>query len=1068
MRAIRDEKVRYKMYKSGKTWVIVGLTLSTGLLCNQLKVLAASDQVKVEEHRQLDAPSLPAIETVTVTPEPEAVTSAAVVAVSPQTDTSSQTVSSTPQTSTASQVATALSPTDADQPAQVSPQTDASSQSTELESAASTQVDAGTPNENATNAPASAAQTDTQTATSQPNQTTSAAGTDGTDLDSDAEKPISSATTEPISDGHAAPSAGSQSSLSAASSQATNTSGVGSDAVANLSAAQSAETSAASEAQGSLAAPVIPNEAPVTSMVAVPAEQLAESAINVGASAAPILTATEGTDSSTKALTTAEQADVSYYFPHDMDTWLPDENFRYILLQQLKKYGFQITSVDQIKPEMVSKLKEFQLDEQLQLDDRAYMEAVLNVASIWGVQYMVDLEKFDFTVSQKALDKWGYQGAQRRSKLLDITALRMKPKLKALIVRGTSVNRLSLDQLQILHNLEFVDLSNNQIASIDQLTDSLVDKGQSVIIADQMITEPNIKVHADPVTGKYVTTSYAVDMNGKRIPVKVGATATAKGHNLDAYTIEWDQLGQAGEFVMAWDIPAIASGINANTFSGSIVIPYETDLSYGNAQINFVDEQGNPVLPSIHFSAPIGVEMNCYEIERYYHYGTYLFDLMKAHEIEIIGDTEWKMTDELHVVTVVVRPAQSILHVLFVDQDGNAIPDDPVNMIEPADLEDMWEFYVVDESDYFKYVSAELDGKPLAVDENYKLEVMYTKPVHNLILTFKRKLGNVTLHYVDQNNQPIAEKEVVQGLLNTDFTITPQPIPGYKLVMTEGDLSGQFTGTDTGITFTYEKDEDFAAPGEPETPEQPGEPEQPSEPQEPETPEQPGEPQEPETPEQPGEPQEPETPEQPGEPQEPETPEQPGEPQEPETPEQPGEPEEPGQPGEPQEPEQPGESEQPGTSEQPTDSEQPAQPAPSDSTGAADQNNDSAPADDEAAQSQQADVLTDLDAGSQPVAVSAQHLNQLGAVLRPHFGESLLGHVVHTAANERLVDEKSAMAAAATSITAGAVTRDETTRDEATSKTLPQTDEQATSWARQLGLALLGLIGATYWFRKRQ
>ncbi|CAM3202487.1 MucBP domain-containing protein [Lactiplantibacillus plajomi] len=945
MRAVRDEKVHYKMYKSGKTWIIVGLTLSTGLLCNQLKGLAASDQVKIEEHRQLVMTPLPALTTQPVS-----------AVVSAQTDANSQ--SSTAEPDTSHQVATSQTPAiTANEPASTV-SSDDQGVTAETEPANSQPV----PNTSALSAGAVTPEPATSVAPSDEQSVTNVE--DQTNL-----SPTTSAAAQPVS-----------------------SSTVIADAGASTVAIPEAPLSAGPTSAGTAPTTVLASPAAVTSE--------------------PV---------------TTERADVIYFYPHDIDRWLPDENFRYILFHELKKIGYQLTSPNQITAEMVSQLKGFQLDERLQLEDRAYMDAVLNVESIMGIQYMIGLQKFSFSVSQAALSKWGYNAESGRSKLWDIDPLRSQLHLTELTVNGTSVS--DIRALRLLTKLVRIDLSNNKINNLSELPMNAEQNLVSIVVENQVQANEAIKVNVDPVTGKYVTTSYAIDADGKRIPIKVGATATASGHNLDAYTIEWDHLGPAGTLVMAWDVPAVNAGLTDNRFSGQISIPYETNQQYGTAEVTFVDRDGNLLAPVLNLSAPIGEEINISDNADYEATMDYLEYVLWAETYHYVGERNWTVTAERHKLKVVMFVPTAKLHVFLVNQDGNQVPEELYDMSRYGKVGGGWSF-TFKENAMFQMLSAELDGKTMAF-EDFKdgLKGRFTQKEHVIIFKCKRKNGQVTVHYVDQNNQPIAADDTVSGTLGTDYTLVPKPIPGYHLVATAGDSTGKFGDADLSVTYTYEKDAVTVEPEVPGTPSEPGEPEVPG------IPEFPSAPEEPATPEQPDRPGEPE---QPGEPAIPGVPEQPAKPGEPSTPGVPGQSGQPGEsgPGLPGEPSIPGPSAQPGSNATPGQADPAASSEHPGQTSGAGTNDQ--PVESATVPSPQSGIIADLEPAQQVVSASA-------------------------AQDTSYLKRLETVTATTTDQPSGGLNR-----EEMTAKMLPQTDEQAAGWVHQLGLALLSLVGATWWYRKRQ
>ncbi|MGX7057389.1 MucBP domain-containing protein [Vagococcus entomophilus] len=63
----------------------------------------------------------------------------------------------------------------------------------------------------------------------------------------------------------------------------------------------------------------------------------------------------------------------------------------------------------------------------------------------------------------------------------------------------------------------------------------------------------------------------------------------------------------------------------------------------------------------------------------------------------------------------------------------------------------------------------------------------------------------VTAHYQTTSKEKLADDEIKTGKEGENYTFLPKDIPDYTLVKTEGKADSQFGGTDSAVTFIYDK-----------------------------------------------------------------------------------------------------------------------------------------------------------------------------------------------------------------------------------------------------------------------
>ncbi|WP_099225353.1 MucBP domain-containing protein [Listeria costaricensis] len=65
--------------------------------------------------------------------------------------------------------------------------------------------------------------------------------------------------------------------------------------------------------------------------------------------------------------------------------------------------------------------------------------------------------------------------------------------------------------------------------------------------------------------------------------------------------------------------------------------------------------------------------------------------------------------------------------------------------------------------------------------------------------------GQVTVNYLDENGEPLADSEVLTGTVGTDYTTTPKEIDGYELIGTPDNATGQYTTSPITVNYNYQK-----------------------------------------------------------------------------------------------------------------------------------------------------------------------------------------------------------------------------------------------------------------------
>ncbi|WP_261806460.1 MSCRAMM family protein [Lapidilactobacillus luobeiensis] len=138
-------------------------------------------------------------------------------------------------------------------------------------------------------------------------------------------------------------------------------------------------------------------------------------------------------------------------------------------------------------------------------------------------------------------------------------------------------------------------------------------------------------------------------------------------------------------------------------------------------------------------------------------------------------------------------PVQGKVTVHYQDVEGNKIADS-----EELKGEVGTEYQAVEKAvaDYtFKEVIGADSGQFTEADQ--EVTFIYEKVVAQ---------GKVTVHYQDVEGKKIADSEVLEGEVGTEYQAEKKRVTGYTFKEVTGADSGQFTAADQEVTFIYEKE----------------------------------------------------------------------------------------------------------------------------------------------------------------------------------------------------------------------------------------------------------------------
>lgn len=306
-----------------------------------------------------------------------------------------------------------------------------------------------------------------------------------------------------------------------------------------------------------------------------------------------------------------------------------------------------------------------------------------------------------------------------------------------------------------------------------------------------------------------VTTNYTVHYEGAgtATPADVTKSVTWTGNYdsaTDTYTWTPDNNAITAVTPIVNDYGAIVStGWNLNTKSADPTDQTQTVTYYQvgkvpnnntttNLTVHFVDTEGAEIHPNLTASGKIGNQFT---------QAPAVIDGYRTADKKVSGTyhgTTMDLTFTYVKDGVVPDGKVATLTVHYVDGNGNKITGDKKTHgalgTDFTSTPQKFEGYVTTD----KIVSGHYNGN------NMDLTFTYFKTG----LPTETQPVTLTVHYVDEHGNPVAEDTTANGAIDNDFTQTPKQVKGYTTA--DKPVTGTFKGNNMALTFTYTKDGEVA------------------------------------------------------------------------------------------------------------------------------------------------------------------------------------------------------------------------------------------------------------------
>ncbi|MBO0422391.1 MucBP domain-containing protein [Enterococcus plantarum] len=130
------------------------------------------------------------------------------------------------------------------------------------------------------------------------------------------------------------------------------------------------------------------------------------------------------------------------------------------------------------------------------------------------------------------------------------------------------------------------------------------------------------------------------------------------------------------------------------------------------------------------------------------------------------------------------------INVEYVDTDGNPLkPNDKITNEYEAP---------------YKTTPKDIPGYDL-VDTSGNVTGIHTENDQTVSYVYKKKETKVTVNYVDEKGNPLADKDLIDGFFDDPYNTAPKEIPGYTVKPAPDNASGKHTVEPIEVTYIYTK-----------------------------------------------------------------------------------------------------------------------------------------------------------------------------------------------------------------------------------------------------------------------
>ena len=245
--------------------------------------------------------------------------------------------------------------------------------------------------------------------------------------------------------------------------------------------------------------------------------------------------------------------------------------------------------------------------------------------------------------------------------------------------------------------------------------------------------------------------------------------------------------------------------------AATILTPYDVAPNAKDVTVKYVDETGSSIADDKTLSGLVG---DPYTSEA-------LSPVPADYELTTTPNNyKGTFSDKAQTVTYVYKKVNSTITIHYKDDKGNTIKDDTTSTGKIGTAFNLTH----PDIDGYDYVST--TGTPSG---------KYTKDSAEVTFVYKVAQSTITVHYQDDKGNTIKPDTTSTGDIGSTFNLTHPDIDGYTYQSAKGVTSGKYAGTNAEVTFVYHVNE-VVPPTTPETPVTPEQPATPGTSAKPETP----------------------------------------------------------------------------------------------------------------------------------------------------------------------------------------------------------------------------------------
>lgn len=231
--------------------------------------------------------------------------------------------------------------------------------------------------------------------------------------------------------------------------------------------------------------------------------------------------------------------------------------------------------------------------------------------------------------------------------------------------------------------------------------------------------------------------------------------------------------------IPGYDLVATSGNVTGIHTENDQTVSYVYKKKETKVTVNYVDEKGNPLADKDLINGFFDDPYNTAPKE------------IPGYTVKTAPDNaSGKHTVEPTEVTYVYTKIKTDINVEYVDENNNPISS---NKLIPGEYGDEYKTKPKEIPGY-ELVTVPLNANGTHTDKNQTVKYVY-----------KKKKTKVTVNYVDEKGQALADGDVISGLFNDLYDTKPKAIPGYILTAVPSNASGKQAVDPTEVTYVYKK-----------------------------------------------------------------------------------------------------------------------------------------------------------------------------------------------------------------------------------------------------------------------